>query len=189
MEAFMQPANTKPAGALTTLTAAMAVGLRLIRIPNIYAVGALGLYAGARLPLWLAWLPSMGVMVVTDLLLSKLYAWPPFNPWVYASFLGYVLLGRLLVGTRSPLRIGGVAVLGSLQFFLITNFGVWCNAYGLAEPLYPPTANGLLACYVAGLPFLGYTLLGDLGFTAAVFAAEAALTGTAAEPAAEEVRA
>ena len=44
--------------------------------------------------------------------------------------------------------------------------------------MYPLTADGLVACYVAGLPFLGYTLLGDLGFTAAVFAAEAGLTRT-----------
>ena len=51
------------------------------------------------------------------------------------------------------------------------------------------TFSGLIACYIAGLPFLGYTLLGDLGCTAAVFAAEAWLTQPAAEPAAEEVRA
>ena len=174
---------------LTAVTAAVAVGLRLARIPNIYAVGTLGLYAGARLPLWLAWMPSMAVMALTDLYLSQVHAWPPFNRWVYASFLVYVLLGRLLAGSRSPWRIGGVTVLGSLQFFLITNFGTWYSWDGLATPMYPQTFTGLIACYIAGLPFLGYTLLGDLGFTTAVFAAEARLTASAATPAAEEVRA
>ncbi|HEX4590419.1 MAG TPA: DUF6580 family putative transport protein [Gemmataceae bacterium] len=185
----MQTANPKPAGILTALTAAAAVALRLARVPNVTAVGALGLYAGARLPLWLAWMPSMAVMAVTDLVLAKLYAWPPFDPWVYIGFLGYVVLGRLLLRNRSAWRIGAAAVLGGAQFYLISNFGTWYTSHGVSPPMYPPTFAGLIACYVAGLPFLGYTLLGDLGFTAAVFAAEAALTRTVAEPAAEEVRA
>jgi hypothetical protein len=174
---------------LTAVTAAVAVALRLARIPNIFAVGSLGLYAGARLPLWLAWIPSMAVMAVTDEILWRTQGWARFNPWVYGSFLGYVLLGLLLRGSRSFWRIAGVTFLGSLQFFLITNYGVWANSLGLAEPLYPHTIGGLIACYTAGLPFFGYTLIGDLGFTAAVFAAEAALPQTAPEPAAEEVRA
>jgi hypothetical protein len=175
--------------ALTALTAAAAIALRLARVPNIYAVGALGLYAGGRLRWWLAWVPSMAVMAVTDLILQQWLAYPPFDPWVYASFLGYIILGRLLVRTRSPGRIGLAAVLGSLQFFLITNFGTWYTSHGVSPPMYPPTIAGLMACYVAGLPFLGYTLVGDLGFSAAVFGAEAWLTHHASAPAAEEVRA
>ncbi|HEY1377475.1 MAG TPA: DUF6580 family putative transport protein [Gemmataceae bacterium] len=181
------------AWSLTGLTGAAAIALRLLRVPNIYAVGALGLYAGARLPLWLAWVPSMAVMAVSDLILQQWLAYPPFDPWVYGSFLVYVLLGRLLAGTRSPGRVGLVTVLGSLQFFLITNFGVWYSSHGISPPMYPPTLAGLIACYAAGLPFLGYTLLGDLGFSAAVFGAEAWLTRPAAAaepaPAAEEARA
>jgi hypothetical protein len=169
---------------------AIATGLRLARIPNIFAVGSLGIYAGARVPLWLAWIPSMAVMAVTDLYLWLVRADPPFNPWVYGSFIGYVVLGRLLMGTRSPWRVGVVTALGSLQFYLITNFGTWCNTgTGLATPMYPPTLNGLIACYIAGLPFLGYTLLGDLGCTAAAFTAEAWLTRSVTAPVAEEVRA
>ncbi len=178
---------------LTGVTAAAAVGLRLLRVPNIYAVGALGLYAGARLPLWLAWLPSMAVMAVSDLILQKWLAYPPFNPWVYASFLGYVVLGRLLARTRSPGRVAWVTALGSLQFYLITNFGTWYSSHGISPPMYPPTFAGLIECYVAGLPFLGYTLIGDLGFSAVVFGAEAWLARPAAAaepaPAAEEARA
>jgi hypothetical protein len=173
---------------LTAVTAATAFGLRLARIPNIYAVGGLGIYAGARLPLWLAWIPSLAVMAGTDLYLWEVRADPPFDPWVYVGFLGYVVIGRLLVRDRSAWRIGAAAVLGSVQFFLISNFGTWLTSHGISPPMYPPTFDGLIACYIAGLPFLGYTLIGDLGFTAAVFTAEAWLTERTAEPAAEEVR-
>jgi hypothetical protein len=190
METVMRNASPKLAGALTVLTSIAAVALRLVPgIPNIYAVGALGLYAGARLPLWIAWAPSMAVMAVTDLYLWKFQARSPYDLWVYGSFLVYVLLGRLLVGSRSLWRIVAVTLIGSLQFFLITNFGVWCNSFGFPTPMYPQTLAGLIECYTMGLPFLKYTLIGDFTCTAAVFAAEALLTQPATEPAPEEVRA
>jgi hypothetical protein len=46
----------------------------------------------------------------------------------------------------------------------------------------------LIECYVMALPFFGYTLLGNLGFSAAFFGAEAWLADAApaAEPAAED---
>jgi hypothetical protein len=174
---------------LVAVTAAIAVGMRLALVPNIFAVGALGLYAGRRLPLWFAWVPSMAVMAITDLILEKWYAYPPCDPWVYVSFLVYVVLGRLLIRTSAPWRIGSAAVLGSLQFFLISNFGTWYTSHGLAIPMYPRTLAGLIECYTMGLPFLKYTLIGDLGFTTAVFGAEAWLTQPASKPAAEEARA
>jgi hypothetical protein len=179
-------ANRPTSWTLTGLTAAAAVGLRLARVPNVNAVGTLGLYVGGRLPWWLAWVPSMAVMAATDLILWKWLGYPAFNLWVYGSFLGYVLLGRLLTRTRSPQRVACVTALGSLQFYLVTNFGTWYTFHGVS---YPPTAAGLLACYIAGLPFLGYTLLGDLACSAAVFGAEAALTRPVTAPVAEEVRA
>jgi hypothetical protein len=130
-------------------------------------------------------------MGATDYLLYAWFGLPPYNRWVYASFLVYVVLGRLLARTDSPGRIGLAAVLGGLQFFLITNFGVWYGSLGLPDAMYPPTAAGLLECYALGLPFLGYTLLGDLGFSAALFGAHAWLARAAAKPqaAVEEARA
>ena len=39
--------------------------------------------------------------------------------------------------------------------------------------LYPHTLAGLEECYIAALPFFGYTLLGNLAFSAAFFGGEA----------------
>jgi len=184
--------NRTITGLLTAVTALVAATLRVLALlPNVYAMGALGLYSGGRLRWWLAWVPPLAVMAVTDVLLERLYGYPPFNKWVYASFLAYVLLGRWLARTDSPGRIGLACLLGSLQFFLVTNFGVWYGSIGHATAMYPPTAAGLAACYVAALPFFGYTLLGDLGFSAALFGAHAWLADPVGQPraAAEEVRA
>ena len=35
--------------------------------------------------------------------------------------------------------------------------------------MYPQTLSGLASCYIAGLPFYGRTLLGDLFFSGVLF--------------------
>ena len=53
--------------------------------------------------------------------------------------------------------------------------------------MYPHTLAGLEACYIAALPFFGYTLLGNLAFSAAFFGGEAlAAPVVAPEPTVEE---
>jgi hypothetical protein len=52
----------------------------------------------------------------------------------------------------------------SLVFFLATNFAVWAF-----NGMYPMTVQGLTQCYVAALPFLDKTVLGDLFWTAVLF--------------------
>jgi hypothetical protein len=52
----------------------------------------------------------------------------------------------------------------SVLFFVVTNFAVWAMG-----SMYPKSAGGLLACYVAAIPFFGNTLLGDAFFTAVLF--------------------
>jgi hypothetical protein len=52
----------------------------------------------------------------------------------------------------------------SVLFFVITNFGVWAF-----DAFYPKTWEGLIACYVAAIPFFQNTLIGDLLYTAVLF--------------------
>jgi hypothetical protein len=161
---------------------------------HLMPVGALAIFGGARMKWGQALAVPLLLMVVTDLLLWPLtWQWKsygPFDPFVYFSFMINVLLGRTLLSqTESPVRIGLVSVLASVQFFLVTNFGAWVSGYWSSEALYSMDANGLLNCYIAGLVFnkapapplgfFGHTLLSDLGFAAALFGAHAFLTRTA----------
>jgi len=175
---------------LLLLASLVAAAFRLgAWIPNVTAVGALALYAGGRTRWWLAWLPPLAVMAVTDILLESWYGLQPFNKAVYVCFLIDVLLGRALAGGSSAGRIGLAGFLGALQFYLITNGLEWLNPSNPAVLKYPQTAAGLVQCYVMALPFFGYTLLGNLGFSAVFFGADAILTRPAPVPEAEEVRA
>lgn len=85
---------------------------------------------------------------------------------VYASFLLSVLIGRLLQNRRTFLGIAGATLLGSIQFFLVTNFAVWWLLNSYAK-----TAGGLAACYLTGLPLFGNTLAGDALYAALFFGA------------------
>jgi len=84
--------------------------------------------------------------------------------WVYGTISALVLVGTLLKNRRGLVPPMVAALAGGFVFYLVTNFGVWA-----AGQLYPRTASGLVACYVAGLPFYGNQVVGDLAFTASLF--------------------
>ena len=134
------PWNFTPVGAMALFAGAILKDRRLA-----FALPLLALFAG---DLWVGFY-NIGVMLL-----------------VYTSFLLSVLIGLRLQKRRTLLRIGGATLLGSVQFFLITNFAAW---WLLGS--YPKTASGLAACYLAGLPFLGNTLAGDALYAALFFGA------------------
>src|SRR4051812_41251646 len=67
---------------------------------NFAAVGALSLYAGARLPATVAWILPLAVMALSDQYLAVTRDYPA-DPYVYACFLFTVLLGMFLRRTNS----------------------------------------------------------------------------------------
>src|SRR5439155_12683881 len=85
-------------------------------------------------------------------------------PFVYASVGLIVLLGWLALSRVTVLRLAGAALASSVLFFVITNFGTW-----VVSGIYPHTWAGLIACYVAAIPFFQNTLAGDLAYTALLF--------------------
>ena len=172
----MNKANWRPLA--LSLTALGAVARLLPHPPNFAPVGATSLFSGARLPRWQAYLVPLALMAVTDPILSPLYGFKPYTKYLiftYVSFLVSVTLGRLLRNTESISRIAAVTVLNSIQFFLITNFGSW-----LWFQAYPHTMNGLAACYIAAIPFFGWTLASDILYTGVLFGLYAWLSRTVA---------
>ena len=108
-------------------------------------------------------------MAVTDPLRVMLFhpGHPAFSsgtPFIYGSLLISVWIGRRWLQNPSIPRIALAASAGSLQFFVITNAAEW-----LLTATYPHTAAGLIACYVAAIPFLGNTLASDLLYAGLLF--------------------
>ncbi len=155
------------------LTVLSALGRLIPHAPNVTPLGGSCLFAGSRLGKYTAYLLPLIVMLVTDPIVGAAggghsgYTWG--SPFIYASFMINVWLGRQLVRNVTPLRVGGTAFLCSLQFFLITNFAVWLRASDGVTRMYAANLSGLMACYASALPFWGRTLAGDLFYSGAIF--------------------
>jgi hypothetical protein len=141
---------------------ALAAALRIAPHPwNFTPIGAMALFSGALIKdRRLAFLFPLMALFAGDIF-GGLYK---FMPIVYASFLLSILIGRFLENRRTGAWIGGATFLGALQFFLVTNFGVWAFLGS-----FPHTSAGLLACYVNGLPLFWNTLAGDAIYAALLF--------------------
>ncbi|MFE9233655.1 DUF6580 family putative transport protein [Cellulosimicrobium funkei] len=149
--------------ALVVTLAALAVVWRLVRAdlgapPNLELVTAATFAATILLRSRWAFVVPLAVTVVSDVVLGNtaiaLFTW---SAWLVVG-LGS-LLARSTTGWRRVGAGGAFGVAGSLWFFAWTNFGVWLQGRGV---WYPAGADGLVASYVAGLPFLRTMLLGNL---------------------------
>lgn len=154
---------------------ALAVGVRLLIhfvpgiIPyNFTPVEAIALFGGALfLDRRLAMLVPLAAMFISDLIIGL----HPLLPLVYACIAATVLLGGALRDKMSPLRIALAAIASTSGFFVLTNFAVWAMG-----SMYPHTGAGLLACFVAALPFYQWQLLGSLLWSAVLFGGFALLS-------------
>ena len=135
--------------------------------PNAVALGALALYAGARLPRGAAFFVPIAAMALSDFCLdlgTGRAAFTPVRVADYAVFLGIVLLGRSAARMARALGLAALSGLASIGFFLASNCAVW-----LASGPYPKSPAGLLLCLAAGIPFFWNALGADLVGTAVLF--------------------
>ena len=152
--------NARVLALLSAILAAAA--LRLVpHPPNFTPIGAMALFSGAYLGRKaLAFAAPLGALLLSDLVLGFYHG----QATVYFSVALIVMLGMVALSRVSPLRVAGAAVLSSVLFFLITNFGMW-----LFSGFYPRTMLGLEACYVAAIPFFQNTIAGDLFYATLLF--------------------
>jgi hypothetical protein len=136
--------------------------IRIVPHPwNLAPVGAMALFSGAVIRhRVMAFVFPLLAMLAGDFFLG----FHTLMPVVYASFLISTAIGFWLRERRSVVRVGGAVLLGGIQFFLITNFGVW-----LFLNTYPKTFAGLMACYAAGVALFWNTLSGDICYAALLF--------------------
>jgi hypothetical protein len=142
----------------------------VLMIWNFVPMGAVSLYAGARLPRRWAWLVPVVAMALSDMLIGDGSTPRPFFEWtrwtIYATFAAITLLGPL---ANLP-KIGRwilplLPICSSLGFFVTSNLATWADGN-----LYPRTVAGLGTCFWMALPFLKNTILSDLIGTAVLFA-------------------
>lgn len=141
-------------------------------LPNFSALDAIALFCGAYCVRRTgALLTVFAAVAISDFVLNKILMgqWQLFYPgfyWQYACYALITLLGATLSQQIHLLRLGATCFMAAGLFFVISNFGVWCS--GL---LYPYSVEGLVACYIAAIPFFKNTLCSDFFFAAFLFGA------------------
>jgi len=137
-------------------------------VPNFSPVYGALLFGGAYLrnrdSLWY----PLSLLAASDIVLTK-YIYSMRFDWK-AELLGLLafavvaLIGCWLRHRISVRTVIAASLAGPTAYFLISNFSVW-----LGWRMYAETWQGLLACYVAGLPFFRNSLLGSLMFSGVLF--------------------
>jgi hypothetical protein len=135
--------------------------------PNFTAVGAMALFGGAYFSeKKFAFIVPLIAMLLSDLIIG-------FHKGMLSVYLSFVLIvgiGILLSRNIKLKNVVAASLISSVLFFVLTNFQMW-----LQSPLYAKNISGLVACYVAAIPFFHYTILGDLFFVGVLFGVFAAI--------------
>tara|TARA_B100001250_G_scaffold406876_1_gene426670 strand:- start:1383 stop:1889 length:507 start_codon:yes stop_codon:yes gene_type:complete len=128
--------------------------------PNFTAVGAVALFGGAFFSdKKLSFLIPISIMLISDLALGYSIILS-----VYISFVIMVCCGFLLKENQNGLKIIKITLLGSLIFFIITNFSVF-----LTSSLYAKNIIGLIECYTLAIPFFLNTIMGNIIYSFIMF--------------------
>src|SRR5579885_1648837 len=124
---------------------------------NFAPMLAVSLFCGAGVkPARWAFLLPVAVMAIADIGIGLLtghwtdWAFPRSEALTLGCFAFAVGLGRLLKDRPEWMTALPLGWLGEGVFFLVTNFAVWWLG-----DTYPPTMSGLMACYIAAIPFFG----------------------------------
>ena len=148
---------------------------RLVPHPwNATPLTAIALFGGTYVSKRWSILLPLAIVAVSDVFLG----WHSTIPFTWGAFAVTGWLAWWIRVRPSAARILASSLLGSMIFFLVTNFGVWAM-----QTLYPKTAAGLWECYVAGIPFFRNALVGDLLYTAVLFGMYATIAALGVVPA------
>ncbi len=142
--------------------------------PNMAPIAGMALFgAGYYSKKYWAYLIPIASMWVSDLILNNVVYGQYFDRFVwfysgslftYGAFALIVLLGTITLKKKSVGSILFSALGASVIFFIVSNFGVW-----LTSAMYTKSWEGLITCYIAAIPFMQNTLIGDLGYTVVLF--------------------
>jgi hypothetical protein len=148
--------------ALISIVSTLALYRILPHPANFTPVMAVALFAGAKSDdIRIAFLLPLLAMLLSDLVIG----FHSTMLFVYAGMALAVTLGLLLRRRSGFVPVAAATLAGSLGFFVVSNFGAWLQS----PALYSRDWSGLVAAYIAAIPFYQNSFLSDAVFTALLF--------------------
>jgi len=146
------------------------VGLRLMSIlclarviphpPNFTPVFCVALLTTYLLPPVYAIGFTLISLLISDIGIAFINHQPIVGTWSFFTYSGLfiaIVLSIFFKPNWNLLKQFSRVMTISCFYWIWTNLGVW-----IVEVIYPHTLSGFIACYVAALPFLTTSLLGNL---------------------------
>ena len=134
---------------------------------NLAPVAALGLFSGAVIKdKRFAYMLPLVAMLMADLYFQFFTSTPGFygrEQWfVYGGMALVTLLGTAM-HKANPLKIAGFSLIGSIVFFIVSNFGCYVSG------MWGNGIHGLVTTYTMALPFFKNTIVSDLAGNTLLF--------------------
>lgn len=163
----------------------MAVGVlaRLIpHVPNFTPTESIAIFGAAYLGYrYLALLLPLVLIYVSDFFINNTIArsfFPEteglvfFNEYMLytaSAIILIVMLSKWSLKNVNTKNVIFTVFASTILYYLVTNFSSWA----ITNSIYPSNMSGLIMAYVAGLPFLKVSILGNLLFSGFMFGGKA----------------
>ena len=109
---------------------------------------------------------SCAILLISMLLADAFIGFYSNMFFVYFSLLLILFIFHRISEKMNFKNLFICGFIGSLIFFIISNFGVWVlGSPGVLDLLYEKNLNGLVECYILAIPFFGNTFLSTLVFS------------------------
>ncbi|MCF7908043.1 MAG: hypothetical protein K9L86_04130 [Candidatus Omnitrophica bacterium] len=136
------------------------IASRLIpHVPNFSPLVAVALFSGVYWKKPYGYLLPLSIYIISDLIIGTHNT----MAFTWLSIIMIYGLGTFLAKKRTVVTTGFYAIISSVLFFVVTNLGVWMMGW------YPPTLEGLSACFTYAIPFFRTSLAANLVYVVVLF--------------------
>jgi hypothetical protein len=182
----MQKSQLNPKMSVLLAIIVMVASMRLINsscihpLSNFTPIGAMGLFGGAYFSQkWKAFLFPILTLLISDLVINNFIFEGKYGVmysgwyWIYGIFALIVFLGSWIIQKVTFKNVLVAAIVASLSHWLLADLTVWIGGGTDLRTGGPLSRDwqGLVQCYVQGLPFLKNFLMGTLFYSAIMFGA------------------
>ena len=158
-----------------------------MRIPNsanitpwshITPIGAMGLFGGAYFTKkWKAVLFPLLTLLASDLIIQAFVFDGKYGImysgwyWIYSIFILITFIGKWLIKNVTVKNVLLAAVVAAVSHWLLADFTVWAGGGTDLRTMQPLSKNfnGLIQCYIQGLPYMKNFLLSTVVYCSVMF--------------------